>query len=142
MASIFTHIINGDLPGNFVWKDDVAVAFMTIQPVLEGHLLVVPRAEVDHWDDLAPEVASHLMLIAQKITKGMKVTFPRKRIGMCIAGFEVPHTHIHLMPADDMCDMDFKNCKSADVSVLSSVAERLRKSLLSLGYEEANITES
>ena len=76
MSSVFTKIIAGDLPGHFVWKDEQAVAFMTIQPTRPGHVLVVPRAEVDHWDDLDPELVSHLFLVSQKISHALKKSLP------------------------------------------------------------------
>ena len=72
MPSIFTRIINGELPGHFVWKDAEAVAFLTIQPIRDGHLLVIPRAEIDHWDDLPEALSNHLMSISQRTTKALK----------------------------------------------------------------------
>ena len=88
MPSIFTRIIDGEFPGHFVWKDEQAVAFMTIQPVREGHLMVIPRAEIDHWDDLPEALAAHLMVVSQRIARALKDVFPCRRIGMMIAGLE------------------------------------------------------
>ena len=138
MASVFTHIIQGDLPGHFVWKDDLAVAFMTIQPVREGHLLVIPREEVDHWDHLPEATATHLMAISQKITKGLKQAYPCTRVGLVIAGLEVPHTHIHLMPIDRLSDLNFSSAKDASADSLATAAQNIRTELSKLGFSEAN----
>jgi diadenosine tetraphosphate (Ap4A) HIT family hydrolase len=137
MASIFTQIIEGKLPGHFVWKDELAVAFMTIQPINDGHLLVIPRQEIDHWDDLPADLAAHLMLVAQRIARGLKEAFPCKRVGLIIAGLEVPHTHIHLMPVNELTDFDFSRAKNLDSSALESSAEKIRKVLKAQGHQEA-----
>ena len=107
MASVFTLIMEGKIPGNFVYQDDIAVAILTIQPIREGHVLVIPRVEVDQWSDLPAETAAHLMKVSHKIANAMKPLFPCTRIGMMIAGLEVPHTHIHLVPMDSMDDLSF-----------------------------------
>lgn len=137
MASVFTQIIEGKLPGHFVWKDDVVVAFMTIQPIRPGHLLVVPRAEIDHWDDVEPAAAAHAIKVAQKIAKSIKLVFPATRVGMLIAGLEVPHTHIHLIPIDTMMDFDLSKAAMADADTLSAAADKIRQALRSAGHAEA-----
>lgn len=139
MSSVFTKIINGDLPGHFVWKDEQAVAFMTIQPTRPGHVLVVPRAEVDHWNDLPPELVSHLFLVSQKISHGLKKAYPARRVGLMVAGLEVPHTHIHLVPLDSMVDLSLENLRSADATELAEAARRIRTELQALGYSEAQL---
>lgn len=139
MASVFTQIIEGNIPGHFVWKDDLAVAIMTIQPVRSGHLLVIPREEIDHWDDVPPETLAHLMLVSQKITKGLKKAYPATRVGMLIAGLEVPHTHIHLTPLDSMMDIDLGKSRMAEQADLAEAAEKIRTALVDLGYEEARV---
>ena len=136
MASIFTQIIEGKIPGHFVWKDDTAIAFMTIQPIRDGHLLVIPRLEIDHWDDLPTEIMTHLFQVCQKITKGLKKAFPATRVGMIIAGLEVPHTHIHLLPVDNLSDFDFANTHNATSEELAINAEKIRNELTALGYKE------
>ena len=127
MTSVFTKIINGELPGNFVWRDEVCVAFMTIQPIRAGHLLVVPIAEVDHWNDLPVEVANHLMTVSHTIANALKQAFPATRVGLMIAGLEVPHTHIHLVPIDSMSDMSFAFAKNADAESLAQAAAKIRE---------------
>ena len=99
MPTIFTRIISGELPGRFVWRDDVCVAFLSINPLRPGHTLVVTRAEVDHWLDLEPEVNAHLTGVAREIGRAQQRAFHPERVGLMIAGLEVPHVHLHLVPA-------------------------------------------
>ena len=107
MASVFTLIINGDLPGRFVYSDDDVVAFLTIEPMTQGHTLVVPRAEVDNWQDLDPALFGKVMDVAQRIGKAVCTAFGAERAGMIIAGLEVPHLHVHVFPARDLSDFGF-----------------------------------
>src|SRR5690606_42086482 len=127
------------IPGHIVRTDGQAVAILTIQPIREGHVLVIPREEVDHWDDLAPELVSHLALVSQKIAKGLKRSYPTRRVGVMIAGLEVPHTHVHLVPMDSMADLSFDSVRDASADELRATAERIRASLLKLGYSEAEV---
>lgn len=113
MASVFSLIIEGNIPGHFIYKDDIAVAFMTIQPIRAGHVLVVPREEVDQWSDLSEETAEHLMKVAHKIANAQKKAFGCTRVGLMIAGLEVPHTHLHVIPMESMEDLSFANAKDA-----------------------------
>lgn len=140
MASIFTRILAGELPGHFVWKDDHCFAIMTIQPIRTGHLLVIPNAEVDHWDDVPAAVAAHLMLVSQHIAKGIKAVIPCKRVGTTIIGLEVPHTHIHLLPIDNMGDMDFALQRAESAENLAATAALIRSALLEAGHNEASLT--
>ena len=139
MSSIFTKILSGELPGHFVWKDDLCFAIMTIQPIRQGHLIVIPREEVNHWDDVPPATAAHLMTVAQKIAKGIKAVVPCKRIGMTVIGLEVPHTHIHLIPIDNMGDLDFKFAKPASADDLAATAASIREALLAQGLSQARV---
>jgi histidine triad (HIT) family protein len=107
VTSIFTRIINGEIPGRFVWDDDLCVAFMDVRPLARGHVLVVPRAETDQWTDLSVDSATHLMGVAHAIGKAQKSVFAPARIGLMIAGFEVPHVHVHVVPMDSMANLDF-----------------------------------
>lgn len=139
MASVFTMIINGDLPGHFIWKDQHCVALLTIQPMKDGHALVIPREEISHWDDLSEALAQHLMTVAQRIAKACKHAFSCERVGMIIAGFEVPHTHLHVVPVNEMNDLSFANAHDESQATLADNARRLRESLLALGYTQARI---
>ena len=141
MSSIFTRIINGELPGRFVWRDSECVAFMDIQPISKGHLLVVPRQETDRWHDLPPQTAAHLFAVAHKIAAALDQLSERSRVGLMIAGFDVPHTHIHLMPADSMAQFDPKNAdKNARPEDLDAMAGKIRNALRALGHG-ANVPE-
>lgn len=127
MESVFTKIINGSIPGNFVYTDEHCVVITTIQPIRQGHLLVIPRLQIDHWDDLPDDVAAHLMLVAKKVAKAIKKAFPCTRVGMTIAGLEVPHTHLHLLPIDSMRDFDFSQAAFAKGDELAQVAAKIRQ---------------
>ena len=130
MASVFTMIIKGDLPGTFVWEDDRGVAFMSINPLAYGHTLVVPRDEIDQWLDVPSDLREHLFEVAARIGAAQKQVFGSQRIGMIIAGFEVPHMHIHLIPANTMSDMDFSLASdSVDAADLERAAESIKSAL-------------
>lgn len=107
MPTLFTRIINGDLPGRFVWSDDRVVAFLTIAPLTAGHTLVVPRVEVDDWTTLEPDLLAHLMTVSRMIGAALERAFDAPRAGLVVAGFEVPHAHVHVFPAWQMSDFDF-----------------------------------
>ena len=139
MASVFSKIIAGDLPGRFVWKDDRAVAFLTIAPLQPGHTLVVPREEVDHWLDMEPELAKHLMAVCQSVGKAVHRAFRPSRIGVSIVGIEVPHVHVHLMPMDSLADMDFARAERAPKpEMMDGAADKIRAELRALGYDEVS----
>jgi histidine triad (HIT) family protein len=137
MASVFTKIIDGELPGRFVWKDERAVAFLTINPVKPGHTLVVTREEVDHWIDLDPDLARHVMGVCHAVGRAIQQAFAPKRVGQAIVGIEVPHVHVHLIPIDAIADLDFSqadpNPRPED---LDAAAERIRSALRDLGHAE------
>lgn len=134
MPTIFTRIIEGELPGRFLWRDHICVVFLSINPLQKGHALVVPRAEVDHWVDLAPEINTHLMEVAQVIASAQMKAFSPTRVGLMIAGLEVPHVHIHLVPMNDLHDLDFANADTnPDATQLDETAVLLRQSLRDAG---------
>ena len=135
MPSLFTRIILGELPGRFVWRDERAVAFLSIHPLKPGHTLVVPREEVDHWLDLEPSLAAHLMQVAQCVGRGIDRAFSPRKVGLMIAGLEVPHVHLHLVGIEGLHDLDFSNQDlSPDPKALDDAAERLRTALAELGH--------
>ena len=109
MASVFTMIINREIPGRFVYEDDDVVAFLTIEPMTQGHTLVVPRAEIDNWQDVAPEAFQQVMAVAQRIGRAVSKAFDTERSGLIIAGLEVPHLHVHVFPARNLSDFGFAN---------------------------------
>jgi histidine triad (HIT) family protein len=135
VASIFSRIISGELPGRFVWKDDSCVAFLSIRPLRPGHALVVPRAEIDHWLDLDVELLSHLAETAQAVGKAQMAGFKPARIGVMLAGLEVPHCHIHVVPIRGVHDLDFDNQDpNPDPAMMDEAAATIRRELRKLGY--------
>lgn len=137
MPTIFTRIIDGDIPGTFVWKDDQAVVFMSINPMAPGHALVVPRAEIDHWTDCSAELSRHLFDVAHVIGRAQREAFGCERVGLVVAGYEVPHTHLHVIPTEGMHNLSFANA-AASVSRddLEEWAERIRVPLRAMGRTE------
>ncbi len=130
MPTIFTRIINGEIPGTFVHRDEHCVAFLSINPLAHGHTLVVPIAEVDHWVDLEPALAAHLFDVAHRIGRAQNTAFRCDRVGIIVAGYEVPHTHIHLVPTEHMGQLNFANAAaSADRDQLESAAAAIRAAL-------------
>ncbi|HEX3964953.1 MAG TPA: HIT family protein [Trebonia sp.] len=129
MPTVFTRIINGDLPGRFVYTDEVAVAFLSIAPVTPGHVLVVPRVEVDQWTDLPDDVLQHLMAVAKKVGEAAKEAFGAPRAGLLIAGLEVPHMHVHVFPMWSMQDFDIGGAKAATAADLDEAAAKLKAAL-------------
>lgn len=113
MATIFTRIIAGEIPGTFVHRDDQCVVFLSINPLANGHALVVPIAEYDHWVDLPADLAAHLFAVAHRIGRAQAVAFGCERVGVIVAGYEVPHTHIHLVPTNDMRELNFANAAAS-----------------------------
>lgn len=137
MPSVFTRIVEGELPGRFVWRDDDVVAFLSINPITVGHTLVVPRAEVDHWIDLDGALWTRCSEVARIVGLGIQRAFDPPRVGQMIAGFEVPHTHIHVLQVADLGDLDFANAASdPDVAEMDDAVERIRAALRELGHDE------
>lgn len=141
VATLFTRIIDGDLPGTFVWRDDQCASFLSINPVRPGHVLVVPRAEVDHWIDLEPDLARHLMTVAQIIARAQQQAFRPARVGLLIAGLEVPHTHLHLIPMGSEADLHLSNAvPEVTPEELDRTAAALRAALRDAGAAEVSDT--
>jgi histidine triad (HIT) family protein len=133
VPTIFTRIINGELPARFVYTDDRCVAFLSINPLRPGHTLVVPRAEVDHWIDLDTTDWQHLTQVSQRLGEALQRAYEPTKVGMMLAGLEVPHAHIHLVPIDDVHDLDFGNAeRDPDPQALDDAAERIRKAIAAL----------
>jgi diadenosine tetraphosphate (Ap4A) HIT family hydrolase len=107
VTTLFTKIINGELPGRFVYEDDEVVAFLTIEPMTQGHTLVVPRAEIDQWQNLDKAVFGQIMAVSQLIGKAVCRAFDADRAGVIIAGLEVPHLHVHVFPTRSLSDFGF-----------------------------------
>ncbi|WP_280398858.1 HIT family protein [Nocardia carnea] len=135
MASVFSAIIAGDLPGRFVWEDDEFVGFLTIAPVTPGHTLVVPRKEIDQWQDIEPAVFARLNGVAQKIGQAVRAAFDAPRAGLLIAGLEVPHLHVHVFPAYTMGNFDISGADPNPApESLDDAQNKIKAALRDLGY--------
>lgn len=135
MATVFSKIIAGEIPGTFVWDDGICVAFLSINPLAPGHTLVVPRQEVDHWVDADPALIAHLFDVTRIIGVAQKQSLGCERVGVIIAGYEVPHFHIHVIPTNTMANLDFSNAASSvDRGELESAAEAIRQALRSADH--------
>lgn len=132
MSTVFTKIINGEIPGRFVYKDEDVAAFLTIEPIAYGHTLVVPVKEVDKWTDIDPELWAKMNAVAQRIGNAIVSEFDCERAGYLIAGFEVPHAHIHVFPANDMSGYNLASVMRADETdpaKMDAAAETLRNAI-------------
>ena len=130
MASIFTRIINREIPGYIVAEDEQCMAFLDINPLVMGHTLVVPKKEVDYIYDLDDQTLAALNLFAKKVAVAIEKSVSCKRIGVAVIGLEVPHTHIHLVPMNRTDDLNFTRDKlSPSKDELALMAERIRKNL-------------
>ena len=130
MASIFTKIINREIPSHIIAEDDNYIAFLDVMPLVKGHVLVVPKQEVDYIFDLEPEVLSGLHLFAQQVAKAMDKTIKCTRIGVAVIGLEVPHVHVHLVPLNTIDDINFTRPKlKLSNEELAEIAGKIRGGL-------------
>ena len=133
MATIFTKIINGELPGRFVYENDEVVAFLTIEPMTQGHTLVVPRAEIDQWQDIAKAAFGRIMSVDQLVGKAVCRAFVADRAGVIIAGLEVPHLHVHVFPTRSLSDFGFANVdRNPSAASLDEAQAKIRAALAEL----------
>jgi len=126
MASLFTKIINGEIPAQRVMEDDNYLAFLDIRPINPGHCLAITKKEIDYVFDVDDELLSGLMVFAKKVALKIDKVTDCKRVGVMIAGLEVPHCHVHLVPMNDIGDLNFANAKDTDQEALAAMAERIR----------------
>ena len=132
MSTVFSKIIAGDIPGRIVYQDDTVAAFLTIEPVAYGHTLVVPVEEIDKWTDMPADLWAHMNEVAQKIGKVIVEKFNAERAGYLIAGFEVPHAHIHVFPANDMSGYSLSTAMrhdETDAAKMDAAADTIREAL-------------
>lgn len=111
MASIFTKIINGEIPANKILEDDNFIAFLDAFPVQKGHTLIVPKQEIDNIFDVSDDRLSEMVVFAKKVAKSIEKSFSCRKVGVTVIGLEVPHAHIHLIPINEEKDMNFSNPK-------------------------------
>lgn len=137
MATVFTKIIEGEIPGRFVWQDDQCVGFLDINPLSYGHTLVVPRQEIDMWTDMPDELNAHLYIVASRIGAAQVKGLGAARAGMMIAGYEVPHVHLHVFPTQSLADFDLRKVmREPDDAKMDAAATNLRAALRDNGYGE------
>jgi diadenosine tetraphosphate (Ap4A) HIT family hydrolase len=138
MPTLFTRIIDGEVPGRFVWQDDDVVAFLTIAPITPGHTLVVPRREIEHWLEADPETLATVMAVAQKIGQAQQEAFGARRVGVLLEGYEVPHLHVHVWPTQSPADFDVKRVDPApDPAALAGAAAAPRRARGDAGYGDS-----
>ena len=126
VASIFTRIIAGEIPAHKIAEDDRFLAFLDIRPIRAGHTLVIPKAEIDELFDLPDDLLGDLFVFAKPVAAAIKAESGAARVGVAVVGVEVPHAHVHLVPLDDVHDIDFRRAREADQDALAAMAERLR----------------
>ena len=129
MASVFMKVLKGELPGHLVYQDEHCFALLALDQVQPGHTLVIPKLEVDHWTDLPEESYSHLQRVSLRIGKALRAVTGRRRVLNCAIGFEVPHYHFHLIPADHMSEFDFSKAKRLPQSEMLQLAEKIKSQL-------------
>lgn len=127
MASIFTKIVNGEIPAYKVAEDDKFLAFLDINPLAEGHTLVIPKQEIDYIFDIPDATLSEMIVFAKRVAKAIEKTIPCKRIGVAVVGLEVPHAHIHLIPINNVSDVNFANPKlKLSPEELKTISEKIK----------------
>jgi diadenosine tetraphosphate (Ap4A) HIT family hydrolase len=137
MSTLFTRILNGEIPGRFVWREDDVSAFLTTGPLADGHTLVVPTEEVDRWTDASPDTLAKVMEVARRIGAVQVDIFDAARAGLIVAGYEINHLHVHVWPSTSMADFNFASAdQNPDPEVLDANAEKLRQGLRDAGYGE------
>ena len=129
MPTIFTKIIQGEIPCHKLYEDERSFSFLDIRPINPGHALVMPKEETDYLFDLGDEMLQHLMVVAKKVGLAIDRAVSCERVGIIVAGLEVPHAHVHLVPIRSVGDIDFANAKPADDLELASMADRIRAQL-------------
>ncbi len=129
MASIFTRIINGEIPCHKICEDQDYLAILEIKPINPGHTIVVLKKEIDYFFNVDDRALGGMMVFSKKVAHAIQKEFDCKRIGVMVAGLEVPHAHLHLVPIVKVTDLNFDHAQMADNSELAKVAERIRRHL-------------
>jgi histidine triad (HIT) family protein len=129
MASIFTRIIEREIPAHILREDDEFLAFLDVRPIREGHTLVIPKAEVPDMFDLPEPLLAGLLPFARPVAKAIQEVTGAARVGIAVVGLEVPHAHVHLVPIDGLYDLDFRRAAPAADEQLAATAERIRGAL-------------
>lgn len=130
MPTIFTKIIAGEIPAHKILENDKYLAFLDLRPVNPGHTLVIPKQEVDYIFDMEDDLLKGLMVFAKKVAKAVRKAFPCKKVGIMVAGIEVPHAHVHLIPINSVGDLNFARAKAATQEELAQAAQKIRANLV------------
>jgi histidine triad (HIT) family protein len=125
MSSIFTRIIQGEIPCHKLFEDEECISFLDVRPINPGHALVIPKQETDYIFDLPDDSLQHLVVVAKRVGLAIDRSVSCERVGIIVAGLEVPHAHIHLVPIQDVGDINFANAKPAEEAELADVADRI-----------------
>lgn len=126
MPSLFTRMVQGEIPCHKILEDEQYLAFLDIRPINPGHTLVIPKKEIDYLFDLDDELLSGLFIFAKKAAKMIRQAVPCKKVGVMVAGIEVPHAHVHLVPIFEIGDLNFAKAKPASTEELAKIAEKIR----------------
>ena len=129
MPTLFTRIINGEIPCHKICEDERFLAFLDIRPINPGHTLVIPKKKIDYFFDLDDVMMGGIMVFSKKVAHAIKRTVECRRVGVMVAGIEVPHAHVHLVPIQGVGDLNFAKAKPADNKELAQMAEKIRKNL-------------
>lgn len=126
MPTIFTKIIAGEIPAHKILESDQYLAFLDLRPVNPGHTLVIPKQEIDYIFDIEDELLKGLMVFAKKVARAIGKAFPSKKVGIMVAGIEVPHAHVHLIPINSVGDLNFARAQAATPEELAAAAQKIR----------------
>lgn len=129
MPTLFTRIVSGEIPCHKICEDERFLAFLDIRPINPGHTLVIPKKEIDYFFDLDDAMMGSIMVYAKKVARAIKKTVECRRVGVMVAGIEVPHAHVHLVPIQSVGDLNFARAKPADNKELAQMAGKIRKNL-------------
>lgn len=129
MSTLFTRIINGEIPCHRLAEDDRFLSFLDIRPIRPGHALVIPKREVDYLFDCDDEILDGILRFARPVAKAIEQVVPCRRIGLSVVGLEVPHAHLHLIPIDGIHDMDFRRAQPAAPEALAQLAKQIQAAL-------------
>ena len=129
MASIFTRIINGEIPCHKIYEDDKFLSFLDIRPIAPGHALAIPKKEIDYIFDLDADLLKEILIFSQKVARAIEKAVPCQRIGLMVAGLEVPHAHVHLVPINAVTDLNFANAAPAENEDLADLAEKIKSQI-------------
>jgi histidine triad (HIT) family protein len=140
MPTIFSRIIQGEIPGRFVWRDDRCVGFLSINPLRPGHILVVPVDEIDHWLDCPTDLFDHLVGVSRTIGQALQQAYRPEKVGLMLAGLEVPHLHLHVVPIWTANDLDFTRAeRDPDPAALDEAQATVQGALRAMGHASPGV---